>query len=146
VLLLEAYHKEYAYGRTTRHAVYDDDKQQWDVIHLQWQPNGKAKIIGQDAKSYKTEAEAIDASGEQRDVYRQRFQGSREQRLDELRRLSLSCEGGPRTSMGLVPLLTAILSELQSLGAQEDKLKYTRSGLDLARRQLEESKWNRRQE
>jgi hypothetical protein len=140
VMLMEAYHKDYVHGRTTRHADYDPDKDQWDVIHLQWQPNGKAKIIGQDAKSYKTEGEALDASGEKRDVYLMKVQGDRERRLFELHRLTMSCAGRPRTSAGLVPLLTALLAEQESLGDRAESLRNTRDSLEYAKQQLEASR------
>ncbi|MEP7182644.1 MAG: hypothetical protein ABI886_10680, partial [Betaproteobacteria bacterium] len=103
--------------------------QKWDV------DNRESRIIGYDPRVFRSEKEALDGSGEWRDAYMRRFHGSRDARLRELQRISITCAGGPQTTAGLVPFLEAVLKEQEELGDSSDSLRDTRQALVWAKEQ-----------
>jgi hypothetical protein len=134
--LMEAYHRDYVYGKSTRRAGLDIDRREWRVEIHKWPPEGGTSIfLGYDPRVFRTEKDAIDASGEQRDAYLRRFKGTREERLRELHRISITCAGGPRTSPGLVPFLEAVLKEQEELGDTAEALRDSRQGITWAKNQ-----------
>jgi len=121
----EAYHPQYEHGKVLRRARNGAEGkiELWHVAVLRVD----GSIDHYEAPIYTSEREAKEASGESRDVYMRRFEGSNSARVDELGRLvsATSCAAPPQNGQGLVPFLEVILSEERSLGASTAKVEST---------------------
>ena len=139
--LMEAYHRGYKWGRSTRKAWpgVDGNLNHWQVTIYQWDAeNRHAKIVRTEPTIYMSEAQAVEASRENLDVYLKPFTGSREQRLDELHRVSNagSCNAPQRTTAGPIPFFEAIYSEQVELGDDPRSLELTQESVASAEMNL----------
>ena len=128
--LMEAYHRGYKWGRSTRKAWpgADGNVHHWQVTVYQWDAeNRSSKIVRTEPTIYSSEAQALEASRQELDVYLKPFTGSREQRLDELHRLHVaaSCVAPQQTSAGPTPFFEALYAEEVELGDGQRSLEMT---------------------
>ncbi len=120
--LLEAYHRNYKWGKSVQKAWRggDGNMSHWQVTVYQWDAeNKKGTILRTEPTIYHSQAEALEASRENKDVYLKRSNEARSDRLQELDRLVGHgiCGGGPTSTDGAVPYVKAILAEQVELGA-----------------------------
>ncbi len=128
---MAAYHRDYRWGRSTRWAerAADGNMNHWQVQIVEWNPEvTRGRLVRYEPTIYYSEREAKAASREQFDVYLKRFSGNREQRLDELHRLSNagSCVAAHQTTAGPVPFFEAIYEEQTTLGDDKRSLEMSR--------------------
>ena len=134
---MEAYHRDYRWGMSTRRAqrAADGNMDHWQVKILEWNAEvNHGRILRYEPTIYYSEREAKAASREQVDVYLKRFNGTREQRLDGLHRLSNagSCVAPHQTTAGPVPFFEAIYEEESALGDDKRSLQMTRENIQEA--------------
>jgi hypothetical protein len=131
--LFEAYHPQYAHGRMLRQARngVGGKIELWHVAVLRVD----GSIDHYEPTIFASEREAKEASGENRDVYLKKTDGTREARISELGRLpsATSCLAPPKASPGLIPFLEAILAEERSLGLPSSRLESTLGYIERAR-------------
>ena len=118
---MEAYHRGYKWGRGPRKAWrgLDGNMNHWQVAVNQWDAeNRTSQVVRVEPTIYHSKAEALEASREWKDVYLKPFTGSREERLDELHRLTNagSCVAPHQTTAGPIPFFEAIYNEEAELG------------------------------
>ena len=114
--LMEAYHRGYGWGLSTRRAWagVDGNINHWQVtVYKRSEDNLSSVILRTEPTIYHSQAEALAASRQELDVYLKSFKGTREERLRELHRLTNagSCNGPHRTTAGPVPFFEAIYAE-----------------------------------
>jgi len=143
--LMEAYHRGYRWGRSPRWAeqAVDGNLAHWQIQVVEWNAdNSRAKLLRYEPTIYSSQARAFEASRQEIDVYLKPFTGSREQRLDELHRVSNagSCNASQRTTAGPVPFFEAIYAEQVALGDDSRSLELTRESIASAESNLARAK------
>ena len=128
---MEAYHRGYAWGRSVRSAQrnVDGNMYHWQVVVCKWDAqNTTCPIVRIEPTIYQSEADALNASREWKDVYLKASSGSRDQRLVELHRMQAagSCASPHQTSAGPGPYFEAILEEEIELADDPRRLQITR--------------------
>jgi hypothetical protein len=143
---LEAYHRDYVHGNRTRRAFAEDVSHNiWKVSIQKWdEANRYATTVAVEPTIYHSEKEAMEASGERKDVYLRRFKGTREEKLHDLHTYQIVCGGPPRTTSGLVPVIEAILAEEAELKDSQEGMAATREILDSAKSKVKASGTNPR--
>jgi hypothetical protein len=136
-LLMEAYHHGYRHGWPIRVPTcgINGDPDQCQVWQDRRDESDHVVSIVKEPKIYHGEAEATKASRYWQDVYLKPFNGTREQRLEELWRLPAanSCLAPPKSSPGLEPFLQAILQEQIELGDSADAIRTTKERIETVR-------------
>jgi len=134
---MEAYHRDYRWGMSTRWAqrAADGNMNHWQVQIVEWNAAvNRGRPVRNEPTIYYSEREAKAASREQFDVYLKRFSGTREQRLDALHVLTNagSCVAPHRTTAGPVPFFEAIYQEQTALGDDKRSLQMNREVIEEA--------------
>ena len=143
--LMEAYHRGYRWGRSTRTAWpgTDGNVNHWQVTIYKWDAeNRHAKIVRTEPTIYASQAKAFEASRQELDVYLKPFSGAREDRLRELHRLTNagSCNSPHRTTAGPVPFFNAIYAEQVELNDEARFLEMLRAAIAAADLQFNQAK------
>ena len=125
--LMEAYHRGYQWGLSTRKAWagVDGNINHWQVtVYKRSEDNLSTVIVRTEPTIYHSQAEALAASRQELDVYLKSFKGTREERLRELHRLHVagSCVAPHRTTAGPVPYFEALFKEEAELGDDKRSL------------------------
>lgn len=142
-LTMEGYHEAYRHGWPVRVPICgikgDGNPDECQVWQERRDNSDKVVSIVKEPTIYHGEAEAAKAARYGQDVYMKRFEGTREERLQELWRLPAgnSCMAQPRASKGLLPFLEAILKEQIVLGDSRDAIRITNEQIDSAKKVLQ---------
>lgn len=136
-LLLEGFKRGYVRGNLPRFAFLNNVwTREWRVSAQKWnETNTKVESVTIEPEVYRSEAAAKAASGQDLNVFMRKALEGREQIRRELRRYQDDCAGPPKTSVGLLPLSEAILSQQIELGEDEGALDITRRRVERARQQ-----------
>ena len=139
-LIVAGYHKDYVRGNATRHAMQTDpaNYKKWQVVIVQWDASGSAKIVSIEPTVYASEQAALRVSGEFRDVYLKRKSQTREERLQELQlwQSEANCYRRAMVSSGAVPFHQGILDEQLELSAPAQQIEHTREIIAVAKEAL----------
>jgi len=142
-LAMEGYHRDYRHGWPVRVAVCgvkgDGNPHECQIWQERRDRNDKVISVVKEPAIYDSEAAAAKAARENTDLYLKRFDGTREERLQELWRLPAanSCLAPAKTSQGLLPFLEAILQEQIELGDYPQKIRVTNERLETVRKVLQ---------
>jgi hypothetical protein len=143
-LAMEGYHRDYRHGWPVRVPTcgINGDSEQCQIWQDRRDSTGNVVSIVKEPTIYHGRTEAAKAAGYGRDLYLKRFEGTREERLRELWRLTgaNSCLGPPKTSRGLQPFLEAILQEQIALGDLPGKIESTNGYIEAAKDALRQKK------
>ena len=145
-LIMEGYHAQYRRGWPVRVPVCgirgDGNANECQVWQQRRDNSDRVVSVVKESMIYHSEAEAAQAARYRNDLYLKRFEGTKEDRLQELWRLPAanSCLARPKTSQGLLPFLAAIQREQIALGDSRDALRSTEQRIEMARDALTERK------
>ena len=139
-LLMEGYHKDYRHGYPVRVATcgINGDPQQCQIWQNKRDDSDNVVSVVKEPTIYHSRSEAEKAARYRKDLYLKRLDGTPEKRLYELHRLqsATSCLAQPRSSLGLIPFLEAILHEETALGDSESSIRITNERIDVAKKIL----------
>lgn len=141
-LAMEGYHRDYRHGWPVRVPTcgINGDPEQCQVWQDRRDDTDNVVSIVKEPTIYHGKEEATKAARYWQDLYLKRFEGTREERIRELWRLPISCLAPPKSSLGLVPFLEAILHEQIELGDSTDAIRSTNERIETARKVLQRRK------
>ena len=145
-LSMEGYHRDYRHGWPVRVPVCgikgDGNASECQVWQQHRDNSDRVVSVVKEPTIYHTEADAAKAARYRKDLYLRRFEGTREERLQELWRLPAanSCMARPKTSPGLLSFLEAIRQEQMALGDSSDAIRSTTQRIEMAKDVLPQGK------
>jgi hypothetical protein len=139
ILLINAFAPGYTRGDGPRRALQTDPSQpsKWQVVVDKWNPETSRWEWGYtEPQVYGSEREALDASGERRNVFIKKSMAKGKARLDEIRvmRGDGLCGGPATSSVGSTAYFQGILEEQIRLGADDADQFVTRESIRRAER------------